>query len=56
MLATIKKTGPLAPFLFARYNRASQRRAQRLAIRQRQSVTRSDDWIDRHLGFAGKDV
>ncbi len=31
----------------------AQRRAERLACRQRQAVLRTDDWLDESLGFAG---
>jgi len=31
----------------------AQRRAERLALRQRKSVLRTDDWLDEYLGFAG---
>jgi len=30
-----------------------QRRAERLALRQRKAVLRTDDWLDEYLGFAG---
>jgi len=33
----------------------AQQRAQRLAARQRQALLRTDDWLDRFLGFAGSD-
>ncbi len=33
----------------------AQRRAERLALRQRKSVLRSDDWLDEYLGFAGSE-
>lgn len=32
---------------------AAQRRAQRLALRQRKGVLQTDNWLDEHLGFAG---
>jgi len=32
---------------------AAQRRAERLALRQRKSVLKTDDWLDEYLGFAG---
>ena len=32
---------------------STQRRAQRLALRQRKGVLRTDDWLDEYLGFAG---
>jgi len=31
----------------------AQRRAERLALRQRKGVLRTDDWLDEYLGFAG---
>jgi preprotein translocase subunit SecA len=34
----------------------AQKRAQRLALRQRRLVLRQDDWLDEHLGFAGKEL
>lgn len=33
----------------------AQRRAERLALRQRKAVLRTDDWLDEHLGFAGRE-
>lgn len=33
----------------------SQRRAERLALRQRKAVLRTDDWLDEYLGFAGSE-
>ncbi|MHC5002726.1 MAG: preprotein translocase subunit SecA [Planctomycetota bacterium] len=32
----------------------AQRRAERLAARQRQEVLRTDEWLDRFLGFTGR--
>ncbi len=32
-----------------------QRRAEKLALRQRKSVLRTDDWLDEYLGFAGSE-
>ncbi len=32
---------------------AAQKRAERLALRQRKGVLRTDDWLDEFLGFAG---
>jgi preprotein translocase subunit SecA len=32
----------------------AQKRAERIARRQRQNLLRADHWIDEHLGFAGK--
>jgi preprotein translocase subunit SecA len=34
----------------------AQRRAERLALRQRKAVLRTDDWLDEYLGFAGKET
>ncbi|HDZ20609.1 hypothetical protein LCGC14_0312300 [marine sediment metagenome] len=34
----------------------TQRRAERLALRQRKGVLRTDDWLDQYLGFAGSEV
>ncbi|MFW6065491.1 MAG: prepilin peptidase [Planctomycetota bacterium] len=33
----------------------AQRRAERLALRQRKAVLRTDNWLDEHLGFAGRE-
>ena len=33
----------------------AQARAERLALRQRKGVLRTDDWLDEYLGFAGKE-
>jgi len=33
----------------------AQRRAERLALRQRKSVLTTDDWLDEYLGFAGSE-
>jgi preprotein translocase subunit SecA len=34
---------------------AAQRRAQRLALRRRKGVLKTDDWLDEYLGFAGRE-
>jgi len=34
----------------------AQRRAERLALRQRKAVLRTDDWLDEYLGFAGRET
>jgi len=34
----------------------AQKRAQRMALRQRKSVLRTDDWLNEYLGFAGREV
>ncbi|UCG14127.1 MAG: hypothetical protein JSU72_06575 [Deltaproteobacteria bacterium] len=44
-----------SPFSRSLVNRA-QRRAERVALRQRRDVLRTDDWLDEHLGFAGRDL
>jgi preprotein translocase subunit SecA len=33
----------------------AQRKAERLALRQRKGVLRTDDWLDEYLGFAGSE-
>ena len=33
----------------------AQHHAERLALRQRKSVLRTDDWLDEYLGFAGRE-
>ena len=35
--------------------RLAQRRAERLALRRRKSVLKTDHWLDEQLGFAGKE-
>jgi preprotein translocase subunit SecA len=39
----------------ARLVEMAQRRAERLAARQRRRLLRADDWLDRLLGFAGRE-
>ena len=34
---------------------ATQNRAERQALAQRKAVLRTDDWLDEHLGFAGRE-
>jgi preprotein translocase subunit SecA len=34
----------------------AQGRAERLALRQRKGVLRTDDWLDQYLGFAGAEI
>ena len=34
----------------------SQHKAERLALRQRKGVLRTDDWLDEYLGFAGRET
>ncbi|MHC4563537.1 MAG: preprotein translocase subunit SecA [Planctomycetota bacterium] len=45
------KSGWLRKF----FDRA-QNRAERMALRQRKAVLRTDDWLDQYLGFAGAEV
>jgi len=33
----------------------AQRKAERMALRQRKGVLKTDDWLDEHLGFAGSE-
>ena len=35
---------------------AAQKRAQRMALRQRKGVLKTDDWLNEYLGFAGAEV
>ena len=41
-----------SPLVRRVFNHA-QHRAERLALRQRKAVLRTDDWLDQYLGFAG---
>lgn len=34
----------------------AQRRAERMALRQRKGVLRTDNWLDEYLGFAGREA
>ena len=34
----------------------AQRRAERVSLRQRKDVLRTDNWLDEYLGFAGKEL
>ena len=34
----------------------AQTRAERMALRQRRSVLRADDWLEESLGFAGRET
>ncbi len=43
----------ISSLLLRRLFDRAQRRAERVALRQRKSVLRTDDWLDEHLGFAG---
>jgi preprotein translocase subunit SecA len=44
-------SGPVTRGLFG----LAQRHAERLALRQRKGVLRTDDWLDEYLGFAGSE-
>jgi len=46
---------PISSRLTRRVFDAAQRRAERLALRQRKGVLRTDDWLDEYLGFAGSE-
>ncbi len=48
-------TRNIANQLTTRLTRTAQRQAERLALRQRKGVLRTDDWLDEYLGFAGAD-
>ena len=49
----------IAAYLKKRYTkgiiRLSQKRAERLAIRQRKAVLKTDHWLDEQLGFTGRE-
>ena len=45
----------ISSYLTRRLFDMAQRRAERLALRQRKAVLRTDDWLDEYLGFAGKE-
>jgi hypothetical protein len=34
----------------------AQRRAERVSLRQRRDVLRTDNWLDEYLGFAAKEL
>jgi len=36
--------------------KGAQRRVERVSLRQRRNVLRADNWLDEHLGFAGKEL
>ena len=48
-------TEELTSGLSRRVFTAAQRRAERLALRQRKGVLRTDHWLDEYLGFAGSE-
>jgi hypothetical protein len=47
--------GDISSFFIRRTFRFAQRRAERLALRRRKSVLKTDHWLDEQLGFAGKE-
>ena len=47
--------GEIAPRASRLFDRA-QRRAQRMALRQRKGVLKTDTWFNEYLGFAGREV
>lgn len=50
-----KRDGPVTDRLGRKLFNTAQHRAERLALRQRKSVLKSDDWLDEFLGFAGSE-
>ncbi len=49
------KEGDVSSALTRRLFDHAQHRAERLALRQRKAVLRTDDWLDEYLGFAGSE-
>lgn len=49
------KTGEVSSAMTRRLFTVSQKRALRMALRQRKGVLKSDDWLDEFLGFAGRE-
>ena len=47
--------GEISSAITRRVFNIAQRRAERLALRQRKGVLRTDDWLDEYLGFAGSE-
>ncbi len=50
-----RKTGEVSGMMTRRLFKVAQNRAQRMALRQRKGVLKSDDWLDEFLGFAGRE-
>ena len=48
-----KRVGEVSTALTRRTFDIAQRRGERLSLRQRKGVLRTDDWLDEYLGFAG---
>jgi preprotein translocase subunit SecA len=49
------KGGEISSSLASRVFDVAQRRAERMALRQRKSVLQTDNWLDEYLGFAGSE-
>jgi preprotein translocase subunit SecA len=49
-------SGRIASALAGRLVDGAQRRAERAAFRSRKEVLQSDNWLDEHLGFAGREL
>jgi preprotein translocase subunit SecA len=58
-IAIAKRYGRTESEITSRFTRSlfdiGQGRAQRLALRQRKGVLKTDDWLDEYLGFAGSE-
>jgi len=50
-----RKTGEISGAITRKLFKIAQARAQRMALRQRKGVLKSDDWLDEFLGFAGRE-
>ena len=51
------KRGKEISSFFSRYLiQSTQQCAEKAALRQRKTVLRTDDWLEEHLGFAGKEL
>ncbi len=48
------RAGPISSGPVRKLIDLAQHRAERMALRQRKGVLRTDDWLDEYLGFAGK--
>ena len=51
----LRSSGNISSGIPRRVFDLAQRRAERMALRQRKGVLRSDDWLDEYLGFAGSE-
>ena len=45
----------ISSLLTRRVFNIAQRRGERLTLKQRRAVLRTDDWLDEYLGFAGRE-